>query len=238
MNFTDPDGLCRIIGVEYPDGAPPCPNGTSVTTTTTPPPPGLSPEELENYCNLFPSACGRGPTIGPGPSTEGSTVPFTGSFFGIGAPGQTFTQCMQTNANAYSLGGFLELGLNVAAGKNTSYSSTWWGSFLAGNSINGLLFGSNTQAAGSVLGTAGTDIAATAIGTPLTYGRRTAEIMALNLVGTRGVAPRVLQRATAGASSALGTIGKMTNAGFSLARKIAIDTGFTLSEVIGCSLPQ
>jgi hypothetical protein len=38
-NFSDPDGLCRINGVEYPDGGPQCPNGTSTTVTTPRPPP-------------------------------------------------------------------------------------------------------------------------------------------------------------------------------------------------------
>src|SRR5207247_10457731 len=37
INFVDPDGFCRINGVDYPDGARRFPTGTSTTVTTTPP---------------------------------------------------------------------------------------------------------------------------------------------------------------------------------------------------------
>ena len=50
INFIDPDGLCRINGVAYPDGQPPCPGGTSVTVTT--PGPGGS-----SIGSIPPGAC-------------------------------------------------------------------------------------------------------------------------------------------------------------------------------------
>lgn len=104
----------------------------------------------------------------------------------IRAKGQSFKACMEQHANLYSIGGSVELAANVISGTNTSYSSKPLVSFFTGNAINGLLFGSGLDNAGSAVNNTPA-IIGRAMGGATTYGRRTTDIMALNLSGKGGV---------------------------------------------------
>ena len=68
---------------------------------------------------------------------------------GIRAPGQTYKQCLAANAHTYSAGGAVELGYDVASGKNTDITSNPAVDFFTGNSVNSFLFGNATDAGSS-----------------------------------------------------------------------------------------
>lgn len=153
----------------------------------------------------------------------------------IRAPGQSFGQCMGANANTYSLGGAGELALDDLFNKNTSYSSTTLGKFAAGNSISSLLWGS----AGDTAQTAATStpsLVNAAMGSPLTYGRRTTDIFDLNLLGKGGV-PQALSSGARDVKSFLGDLDNVLNLGMDATTKLGIDTAFTGAEAIGCGIP-
>lgn len=141
---------------------------------------------------------------------------------------------MAANANTYSLGGSVELGINVATGTNTNYSQ--YTSFVTGNSVNSLLFGSTADAAGTMAASA-PGIVSTAMGTATTFGRRTSSIMSLNLAGAGGL-PMALSSASAGVKSALGSIGNVLSLGLSFLERTAVDAAFTGAEAINCAIPQ
>jgi hypothetical protein len=226
INFIDPSGL------EIQDAGSGCTWDTDTNTLTCPPDPLAEQQKRAALQQL------NGGSGTDGSNTGGNATPQTGSLIGIRTPGQTFSQCMRDNANYYSIGGALELGANWLTGTNTSFSSTFLGGLLGGNSVSSLLVGTNADVATTVYNTAGTDIATAAMGTSLTYGRRTAAIMSLNLVGTPGRAPGALRMATSGTKSFLGTLSKITNAGLELSEKVTVDAAFTLGESISCSFPR
>ncbi len=152
---------------------------------------------------------------------------------GVRAPGQTFGQCMGQNKNNYSIGGAVDL----AAGTNLMSNGAV--SFLAGNgatSIYSALSGSAGDAATTMASNAPA-IVRTAMGTGLTYGRRTASITSLNIAGQRGL-PTVLSDASAGLKSALGALGDVLNLGLSATVRTGTDIGLLGAEAIGCSTPQ
>ena len=155
------------------------------------------------------------------------------NFFGIRAQDQTFNQCMQQNANTYSIGGALELAANVATGTNTSISS--YTSPVTGNNINTFFFGSTTSASASMAANV-PSVVSTAMGSPLTYGRRTTSIMSLNLNGVPGGPPLALSQASKGAQSLLGKVGNALNLGMDFTTKLGIDAAFTTAEAVGCSI--
>ncbi|HEY4739916.1 MAG TPA: RHS repeat-associated core domain-containing protein [Candidatus Acidoferrales bacterium] len=160
----------------------------------------------------------------------------TGFTLGIRQPGQTYKACMAANANTYSLGGSVELGINVATGTNTSFSSNPLVSAVTGNSINGFLFGSTGDAAGT-MATSAPGLVSTAMGTATTFARRTSSIMSLNLAGAGGL-PMALSPASAGVKSALGSIGNVLSLGLSFLERTSVDAAFTGAEAINCAIPQ
>ena len=143
---------------------------------------------------------------------------------------------MTTNANTYSLGGSVELGINVATGTNTSYSSNALVSSVTGNSINSFLFGTTADAAGTMAANA-PSLVSRAMGTATTFGRRTSTITSLNLAGKGGL-PLALGRASGSVKSALGSIGEGLSLWMSFLERISIDAGLTGAEAINCAIPQ
>jgi hypothetical protein len=144
---------------------------------------------------------------------------------------------MSANANTYSIGGSIELAANVATGTDTSISSNPFVSAVTGNSINTLFFGSTLEAAT----TAAADtpgIVSGAMGSATTYGRRTGNIMSLNLAGTPGGPPLALSQASGGVKAVLGKVGNALSLGMSITTRLGVDAAFTAAEAINCSIPQ
>ncbi len=173
--------------------------------------------------------------------------PGTGSFSGIATnpqstgftlsirqPGQTFGACMAANANTYSLGGSFELAFDVATGKNTNVSH--YLSAVVGNSINSFFFGSTAEAAGD-MAAATPSLASSSMGSVTTYGRRTSDILSLNLEGAGGL-PAALSPASARVKSVLGAIGDILNLDLSFTERFSIDAAFTGAEAIDCAIPR
>ncbi len=135
---------------------------------------------------------------------------------------------MSANANTYSIGGATELTINVATETNSSISEST--SFITGNGITDTLFGDYSEAAkeGAVA------IASAGAGSTVTWGRRTSDIMSLNLAGKGGL-PKAL--GSSGAKGVLKSLGKGLNAGLDEAEKFAADLGLAGAEAIGCSIP-
>jgi RHS repeat-associated protein len=229
--FTDPMGL---------DCSDPVPFGKDENGNTI----------YQMNCNSEEAAQSNHPGGGGGPQTQdvytpgdlyvpsiqiSSTPVDNGSKYGLKLPNENFSQCMARNANTYSVGGALELALNVATDTSSSYSS--YTELATGNSINSLLFGSAGQAAQEMAGNA-PDLVGTAMGSALTYGRRTTNIMSLNLGGVPGGPPLALSQASKGLQSVLGKVGNLLNLGMDASTKLAIDAAFTAAEAIGCSMSQ
>jgi RHS repeat-associated protein len=156
-----------------------------------------------------------------------------GFTLGIRAPGQTFNQCLVQNARNYSIGGAFDLVAGTSIG--TSYAVQ----VPAGNQFGGLY----SALAGS-LGDATTwaatqtpDILNSAIGSTTTFGRRTSNILALNLAGKGGL-PQALSSSSGGLKSFLGSASKALNLGLDASVKAAIDAGLFGAEIIGCSFYQ
>ncbi len=155
------------------------------------------------------------------PSPNGFTL-------GVRQKSQTWKQCMEANKNTYSLGGAVELTVNVATGTNSNISEST--SVITGNGITDTLFGDPTEIAKESCFLA----AEKGAGTTLTWGRRTSDIMALNLAGKGGL-PKAL--ASSGAKGLLKSVGKALHAGLDEAEKLAVDLGLAGAEAIGCSIP-
>jgi len=153
------------------------------------------------------------------------------SNFGIRARGQTWNQCMVQNVANYSAGGALDLVAGTSIGTSTA------GQVLAGNTFTGLysaIAGSPEDAATGAL-TSSPDLLNSAMGSTLTFGRRTSGIMALNLAGKGGL-PQALSSSTGGLKSLLGTASKALNLGLDASVKAAIDAGAFGAEIVGCSI--
>ncbi len=171
----------------------------------------------------------KGQAVGQGCAIScGNTSGFT---LGIRAPGQTFNQCLVQNAANYSAGGVLDLAAGTTIGNSTA------GQVLAGNTFTGAysaLAGSVGDAA-TVAGTAAPDLLNSAIGSTTTFGRRTSNILALNLAGKGGL-PQALSSSSGGLKSLLGTASKALNLGLEASLKAAIDAGLAGAEIVGCSI--
>ena len=151
---------------------------------------------------------------------------------GIRAPGQTFQQCMEQHAQDYSIGGAIDLASDVTTGSDLNLK----GNPLLGNGITGVLYGSPEEAA-TDLALNVPDVAQRAIGSSLSYGRRTTDILALNLAGKGGV-PQALSNGLAKVKSVFGDLADIVNLGLSQEARLGIDIGSALAEGLGCSLPQ
>jgi len=149
-----------------------------------------------------------------------------GFTLGIRAPGQTWSQCMAANANTYSIGGATELTVNVATGTSSNISQTT--SIVTGNGITGLIF--EGPGAGDFLNAAGNGA-----GSALTYGRRTSDIMSLNLAGSGGL-PQAL--GSTGAQGFFETAGQWLNLGLDEAEKFGVDAGLAGAEAFNCAIQR
>ncbi|MGH9396345.1 MAG: RHS repeat domain-containing protein, partial [Terriglobia bacterium] len=180
--------------------------------------------------SMFGGGDGSPPPPKPAPPNKGFTL-------GVRLPNQTFNQCMTQNASTYSLGGSLELTANVAFNRNSSIASKGYVSFFTGNSISSFLFGSAANAASAAGSNAPTGVSYF-MGVPLTYGRRTSDIMSLNLEGLSGGPPLALGQASRGVQSAVGDLGDVLSLGMEFSTRLGIDAAFTGAEAIGCSISQ
>jgi hypothetical protein len=133
---------------------------------------------------------------------------------------------MAANANTYSIGGATELTVNVATGTNSNISEK--NSIVTGNGITSLFF------EGPGVGDALT-VASRGAGSPVTYGRRSSDILSLNLAGKGGL-PRAL--GSTGVKGFFETAGKWLNLGLDEAEKFAVDAGLAGAEAINCSIPR
>lgn len=149
-----------------------------------------------------------------------------GFTLGSRAPGQTWSQCMRTTVNTYSIGGAAELTVNVATGTNSNISEKT--SIVTGNGITSLFF--EGPGTGDFL-----TAASHGAGSPLTIGKRTSDIMSLNLAGKGGL-PKAL--GSTGAKGFLETAGKWLNLGLDEAEKFAVDAGLAGAESINCAIPR
>ena len=144
---------------------------------------------------------------------------------GIRAPNETFAQCMERNASHYSFAGLLDLGFG------TEFSPNVLGSAVLGNTFTGLYYsfaGSTTPFNQIATGVSfAPNIVSSAMGSTLTYGRRTASIMSLNVSGKGGL-PRALSSASGATKGLINTLGYF---------KLAADASFTIAEAAGCLGP-
>ena len=76
------------------------------------------------------------------------------------------------------------------------------------------------------------------MGNAITYGRRTTDIMSLNLNGIPGGPPQALSQASAGAQGILEDLSSVLNLGMSLTVRLAVDVALTGAEALGCSMQQ
>ena len=157
----------------------------------------------------------------------------SGSFtLGIRAPGQTFNQCLVANAKNYSAGGVFALSTN------TNIGTGFVGQLVGGNTFTSLyagLAGSAEDAVG-VAGTSSPDLLNAGIGTVTTFGRRTSNILSLNLAGSGGLPSALSPATTAGTKSFLSSVSKVFNLGLDASLKAAGDLGLFGAEIIGCSI--
>jgi hypothetical protein len=153
---------------------------------------------------------------------------------GIRASGQTFNECLVQNAKNYSAGGAFDLTFG------TNVGTSFGGQVLAGNTFTSLysaIAGSAEDAVGTAA-SASPDLVKAAMGTVTTFGRRTSNILSLNLAGSGGLPSALSPATTAGVKSVLGSLSKALNLGLEASVKAAIDAGLSGAEGIGCAIPQ
>ena len=78
-------------------------------------------------------------------------------------------------------------------------------------------------------------VTASRLGGALSYGRRTSDIMALNLVGKGGL-PLALGRSSVAGKAIAGKIGSVFSMGMSFATRMGLDVAFTGAEAGNCSM--
>jgi RHS repeat-associated protein len=150
---------------------------------------------------------------------------------------QTFSACMAANSSTFSLAGLAQGGINAALGamgrSGVNFENTWWAQLLGGNSISGTLFGSASDAgASAAANTPG--LLEAGMGTVTTWGRRTADILSLNLEG-RGGLPLALGDASAGVRGFLGTADSVLSLGLDFTTRLEIDAALSAGEAAYCA---
>jgi RHS repeat-associated protein len=237
INWVDPDGL-------FQRGLPNCPKDDPSNQRDQPcrawgggSPAGPC-NDAENPMNCGPSGSGQkgdiSGTYPPGPVF----VPPKKKFPGIRSPGESFSQCMATNANTYSLGGALDLAIGSYTGTDSTLFSNRIAGTVTGNAVNTLLFGNNVDLAATTYTSGGAYVVAKGMGQTLTHSRRPADIMSLNLNGTAGRSPRVFETSTTSAKTAVGKVGNALSFGLTFVERATIDVAFTAGEAISCSIPR
>jgi hypothetical protein len=113
------------------------------------------------------------------------------------------------------------------------------GQVFAGNTFTGAYAGlaGSFEDIATTAGTLAPDLLNSAIGSTTTFGRRTSNILALNLAGKGGL-PQALSSSSGGLKSLLGAASKALNLGLDASLKAAIDAGLAGAEVIGCLVPR
>jgi len=201
-----PPGCTPVYHPDYPEGPPDC------------------------ICNSGVDASqGGGTKCYYGNYNTGVLVEIPCDFFqlGLALPGESFEECVARNANTYSFAGLTDLIL----GANGKISESLLGQAALGNTFTALYYsfaGNNTTPNQlATLGGSIPSIVSIAMGSPLTFGRRTTDIMSLNLAGKGGV-PHALSSASGGLKSFLNSIGTF---------KLAADAAFTIALLLGCLGP-
>jgi hypothetical protein len=150
---------------------------------------------------------------------------------------QTFSRCMAANSSTFSLAGLAQGGVNAALsaiGKSgVSFENTWWATLLGGNSISGTLFGSGGEAGASAAANA-PGLLEMGMGTVTTWGRRTSDILSLNLAGKGGL-PLALGDASAGVRGWLGTADSVLSLGLDFTTRLEIDAALSAGEAAYCA---
>ena len=222
LTFVDPSGLD------------PCPPGSTADTcvTVTDSPPGVG------TVTVAPGQCVavyvEGQPNGSYCNTGGSPTQIAQQPQPAQPSKQTFLQCMATHANDASLAGFID----AVDGGRTNLRNNQWANIFLGNDITTLAFGSGGEAA-AVGATKVPWAAVKGAGSPLTYGRRTTDILSLNLsvpgVRAPGGVPLALGDASIAAKGALRfadkALGLFT---FSVEAKFAVDLTLTAAEAGFC----
>jgi hypothetical protein len=134
---------------------------------------------------------------------------------------------------SYLLDTTIAFGLGYSSSSVSSYAPV---SAIVGNNINTFLFGGTADAGGSMASYAPT-IVSSAMGSATTFGRRTTNIMSLNLLSTPGGPPLALSQASGSARALLGKVGSALSLGMKFTTKLAVDAAFTGAEAINCSIP-
>jgi RHS repeat-associated protein len=210
MNYTDPTGLC-----------------------------GGGPGSITEYClvtapfhNVGSSGGGGSrPLYVLGPLDEPKLIP--GKSPTPPEP-NAFKDCMAANASAFSLAGIAEFIPNYAlnawgADTRVNFKDNAIVSFLGGNEIADFL-------------TAGAlptyDLSQEAfdrgLGVPLSVGRHSTDIRALNVAG-KGGRPLALGEAALGIKGLSKTAGNVLGLGLTLGERASIDAALTAIEAVGCA---
>lgn len=221
VDFVDPLGAQGNS-----PGSSPCPYQTTVSCST-----------LNNHPGglIVGNAVGGGGAAGGGGDMYALIL--IGDIDSIGPPPgkESFNSCMVRNAKNASIGGaFDALTLQKTNVKDNKVLS-----FVSGNPVADLYAG--VLAGGKEAPTGGLtyvpDLTKKAMGSTLTAGRRTTDLISLNLAGKGGV-PKALGSASTGAKSFLGEIGDLFNLGMKLSTRFAIDAGLFNLEAMGCGIAQ
>jgi RHS repeat-associated protein len=162
-----------------------------------------------------------GPSQNQSTGNGGNTSYSFQLFPGLKRPGQTVGQCMQQNKDSYSAGGAVA----TLAGGNQKVVDT--ANSVAGNMFLDVVYDGPQLAEGLTAFVKG-------MGAPLTWGRRTSDITALNLAGKGGL-PQTLSASGKGARSLLGKLDDALSFGLTLAERAIVDGTFVVGEAIACS---
>jgi RHS repeat-associated protein len=152
------------------------------------------------------------------PSNSGIDLSYHFQLFPGLKGGGTFGQCMAQHAGNYSMAG---AAVTIAGGNQTAME--------AGNLVAGNMFLDAFEAA-----KLGVPALAKGMGAPLTWGRRSSDIMAMNLAGKGGL-PQALSASGKSARSLLGKLDKALSLGLTLTERAIIDGAFVAGEAIACS---
>jgi hypothetical protein len=233
-NFVDPAGLCYLSVQVYPydpsltPADPPSPQQVCLDSAIGFAPMGYLQALYDR--NLMCSILGWG-CSGSESSTMTSIVTFT-----IRQPGQTFGECLEANANNYSVAGLIDNFKNVAGETAGNVNDSLLGGALAGNNVTGIAFlivgtsdASATNAATTAVNQGATKVVPQAMGNNLKVGGKTGPYVQ-QLFPKVGRPPQVLAR-SATTNKALmfltKAVGEVT---------AAIDLGFTGGLALNCAV--
>jgi RHS repeat-associated protein len=143
-----------------------------------------------------------------------------------------FSRCMARYANDFSILGVAESIVEAVTGVESRLRDTEIGGAVGGNTFTTILFGEvRSNAAG--LAVNGPGIVNDAMGRTRSYGRRTTDILSLNLSGKGGV-PLALGRSAIEFRTAMKATSRILGLGMSLSQRLAIDAALALAEAGYC----